>query len=104
MDYFDVIASFFRDHWEPLLKVIAAAVGLIGLYFAWYRHRDAKQQKRLEAEHARKAGGSDDLFVLRGGSFYVESSSARSSFRRWSYPNFRNMTIGFRVVASPFRL
>ncbi len=42
--------------------------------------------------------------VLRGGAFDDDSTSARSAFRFWGYPNLRLRNIGFRVVASPFRL
>jgi formylglycine-generating enzyme required for sulfatase activity len=42
--------------------------------------------------------------VVRGGAFSNESSFARSAFRNGDSPYFRRWNIGFRVVASPFRL
>ncbi len=46
----------------------------------------------------------NDGFVLRGGAFNYGSSFARSAFRYGLSPYVRFRYIGFRVVASPFRL
>ena len=38
--------------------------------------------------------------VLRGGSWYLVESAARSANRHWSHPSHRDSSIGFRVVCS----
>jgi formylglycine-generating enzyme required for sulfatase activity len=45
-------------------------------------------------------GGDCVSRVLRGGSWYNDRDFARSAFRNWYFPNFRNYFIGFRVVCS----
>ncbi len=40
--------------------------------------------------------------VLRGGSFGSSSRSVRCAFRGRSYPDFRSLDVGFRVLLSPF--
>ncbi len=41
--------------------------------------------------------------VLRGGAFYFAPGLVRCAVRDWSVPVFRGVSIGFRVVVSPFR-
>jgi len=39
--------------------------------------------------------------VLRGGAFYGDHWLARSAYRGWNDPHFRNYDVGFRVVVRP---
>jgi len=45
--------------------------------------------------------GSNDTRVLRGGAFYSDDDGVRCAFRGWLDPDFRNYSVGFRVVLSP---
>ena len=39
--------------------------------------------------------------VVRGGSWYYDLSVARAAFRGGGLPNFRGLSVGFRVVRVP---
>jgi len=45
--------------------------------------------------------GDDIDRVMRGGSFFDDTWFVRCAYRFWLYPNYGNVNIGFRVVASP---
>ncbi len=58
-----------------------------------YRNYDREADQNAEGDATR---------VLRGGSWINNADNARCAVRRRDWPDFRNLNVGFRVVASPF--
>jgi formylglycine-generating enzyme required for sulfatase activity len=46
--------------------------------------------------------GDDVLRVLRGGAFFDYPSGVRCAYRYWYLSHYRDSSLGFRVVVSPF--
>jgi hypothetical protein len=60
-----------------------------------YPYRPGKDRENLDAPR-------DVRRVLRGGSWGYPAGGARCADRGWRNPDFRDVGLGFRVVASPF--
>lgn len=88
------------------------ALDLSGNVFEWTRSlwgEDFSTPKFKYPYHSKD--GREDLKApdkiqraLRGGSFYNVAGFARCAFRYRNFPYLRNSLVGFRIVASPFRL
>jgi formylglycine-generating enzyme required for sulfatase activity len=55
-----------------------------------------------QAEVREQLDSSDDIRVLRGGSYYHDEIRLRCAYRNWHDPDLRFDYYGFRVCVSPF--
>jgi formylglycine-generating enzyme required for sulfatase activity len=85
-----------------------AAQDLAGNVWEWTRslHDDYPYPARGKEreKHERLDASTSAPQVLRGGAFYIYRSGARCAFRSGLNPDYRNDSVGFRVVVSPIRL
>jgi formylglycine-generating enzyme required for sulfatase activity len=72
-----------------------------GNVFEWVEdcwHEDYGEPPRDGGAWLEKNGGDCSRRVLRGGSWNFKQGLARCAFRRWDYPYYLGLNIGFRVV------
>lgn len=72
---------------------------MIGNVWEWTQSKAKKYPYRMDDGREDLAG--DDPRVVRGGAFYDDEYSARCAFRHASLPDYRYVSVGFRVVVSP---
>lgn len=54
-----------------------------------------------DQQRERIAAPDDVLRVLRGGAFWLNLWNARCAYRGWDLPDYRSVSLGFRVVVLP---
>ncbi|HEV7509444.1 MAG TPA: SUMF1/EgtB/PvdO family nonheme iron enzyme [Thermoanaerobaculia bacterium] len=72
----------------------------------WEWTRSEKGPYPYKAEDGRESLeiSAKSLRVLRGGAFDDPAGGVRCAYRNWDFPDYRGVSLGFRVVLSPFPL